>query len=220
MPSTDDRGALFHRAPTYHYPVLVRGDGIYVFDKDSNRYIDGISGAGNMTLGHGQSSIVQAMSQQAEALAFCFSTFFTNELAERIALLAPGDLNHLFFVSGGSEAIEAAIKIARQYHVQRGEERRHVVISRWGSYHGDTLGALAVTGPPGMRASFTPWLPEFPHVAPCYPYRRDFAGCEGKCNLKCAGDLEQAIVQVGPENVAAFVAEPIVVASFVALCVT
>ena len=220
MPSTDDRGALFHRDPTYHYPVLVRGDGIYVFDKDGNRYIDGISGAGNVTLGHGQSSIVQAMSQQAEALAFCFSAFFTNEpaleLAERIASLAPGDLNHLFFVSGGSEAIEAAIKIARQYHVQRGEERRHVVISRWGSYHGATLGALAVTGLPGMRASFMPWLPEFPHVAPCYPYRCDFAGCEGKCNLKCADDLEQAIVQAGPENVAAFVAEPIVVARFVA----
>ena len=218
MPDASYQGALFHRDATYDYPVLIRGEGIYLFDKDGNRYIDGISGAGNVTLGHGRRSIVEAMSVQANHLAYCFSAFFTNqpalELAQRIANLTPGDLNHVYFVSGGSEAIEAAMKIARQYHVHRGEEQRHLVLSRWRSYHGATLGALALTGLPKMRAHFSPWLPAFPKVTPCYPYRCSFSGCQGRCNLKCAEDLEQVILQAGPENVAAFVAEPIVLAHF------
>ena len=134
MPDTSYQSALFHRDTTYDYPVLVRGEGIHLFDKDGNRYIDGISGAGNVTLGHGRRSIVEAMSEQATRLAYCFSAFFTNEpaleLAQRIANLTPGELNQVYFVSGGSEAIKAAMKIARQYQVHRGEGQRHLVLSR------------------------------------------------------------------------------------------
>jgi len=220
MPDMNYPEALFHRDSTYNYPVLVRGEGIYIFDKNDNRYIDGSAGAGNVTLGHSRPSIVKVMSEQANRLAYCFSTFFTNEpaleLAQRISNLTPRELNHVYFVSGGSEAIEAAMKIARQYQVLRGKGQKHLILSRWGSYHGATLGALALTGTPEMRSHFSPWLPAFPKVTPCYPYRCSFRGCEGQCNLKCAENLEQVILQAGPENVAAFVAEPVVLAKIAA----
>ena len=212
--------ALFQRDLRETYPVIVRGEGIYLYDETGKRYIDGTAGAGNVTLGHGCQPIVTAMAEQAQTLAYCFSTHFTNqpalELATRIAALAPGDLNHVYFVSGGSEGIETAIKLARQYHLQQGKGQKQLVISRWRGYHGASLGALSLTGMPGMRAPFEPWLPNFPHISPCYPYRCSFAGCEGQCNLSCAHELEQAIVQAGPENVAAFVAEPIVMAGVAA----
>ncbi|MCZ6678987.1 MAG: aspartate aminotransferase family protein, partial [Candidatus Poribacteria bacterium] len=184
------------------------------------RYIDGAAGASNVTLGHGRQRIVEAMAEQASTLAYCFSTHFANQpaldLAQRIGALAPGDLNHVYFVSGGSEGIETAIKIARQYHLQRGNGQKHQVIARWRGYHGSTLGALAATGAPGMRAPFAPLLNDFPHIASCYPYRCPFAGCGGTCNLTCARELEAAILQAGPENVAAFVAEPVVLGSLAA----
>ena len=214
------KDALFHRDLSYAYPVLVRGEGIYVYDETGKCYIDGAAGAGNLTLGHGRERIAKAMAVQAETLAYCFSTHFTNQPAvdfsARVAALAPDDLNHVYFVSGGSEAVETAIKIARQYHVLCGNGQKHLVISRWRSYHGATLGALSATGAPGMRAPFEPLLAPFPHIAPCYPYRCPFAGCEGKCNLTCASELEKEILQVGPENVAAFVAEPVIMSGVAA----
>ena len=213
MSTAKKKGALFHRDSSRDYPVLVRGDEIYVYDDTGKRYIDGAAGAGNVTLGHGRRRIVEAMAEQGKTLAYCFSTHFTNQpaldLAERISALAPGDLNHVYFVSGGSEGIESAMKIARQYHIQRGNGQKHQVIARWRSYHGATLGALGATGAPAMRAPFAPLLPSFPHIAACYPYRCKFAGCDGKCNLTCAHELEQAILQAGPENIAAFIAEPV-----------
>ena len=220
MSTADKRKNLFHRDLSYIYPILVHGEGIYLYDDTGKRYIDGVAGAGNVTLGHGRRRIVNAMAEQATNLAYCFSQHFTNQpaldLAERVAALAPGDLNHVYFVSGGSEGIETAIKIARQYHVQRGNGQKHVIISRWRGYHGATLGALGATGLPGTRNPFAPWLPAFPHIAACYPYRCPFAGCEGQCNLTCARDLEQTILQTGPENVAAFVAEPVVLGGIAA----
>ena len=153
------------------------------------------------------------MKDQAETMAFCFSTNFTNnlalELSSRIADLAPGDLNHVYFVSGGSEGNESAFKICRQYHLQRGNSQKQLIISRWKAYHGATLGAMAASGMPLLKNQFTPWFPNFPKISPCYPYRCKFAGCEGNCNLSCARQLEQAITQAGPENVAAFIAEPV-----------
>ena len=211
---------LLHRDPTQHYPVMVRGEGIYLYDADGRRYVDGTAGATNVTLGHGRARIADAMAQQARQLAYCFSTQFTNEpalqLAQRLAALAPGDLNHVYFVSGGSEAIETAIKLARMYHLQRGAAGKHKVIARWRSYHGATLGALSLTGLVGMRTPYAPWLAPFPHIASCYPYRCTFAGCAGSCNLSCAGELERAIQQEGAENVAAFVAEPVVMGAIAA----
>ena len=209
-----NKDSLFHRDPTYDYPVIVRGEGIYLYDEDGKRYIDGSAGATNLTLGHGRERIAEAMADQAKTLAYCFSTQFTNrpalDLAERVAALAPGDLNHVYFVSGGSEGNETAFKLARQYHVQSGNASKHLVISRWRGYHGASLGALSATGIGPPRALLAPLLAPFPHIEPCYPYRCQFAGCEGKCNLTCARELEKAILNAGPENVAAFIAEPVV----------
>ena len=208
-----DKSALLHRDPTYHYPVIVRGEGIYLYDEAGKRYIDGSAGATNVILGHGRRRIAEAMAQQAEKLAYVFSVQFTNqpalELAERIASIAPGDLNHVYFVSGGSEGNESALKMVRQYHQQRGNPNKRQVIARWRSYHGATLGALSLTGMPWLRRNFDSWLLPFPHIATCYPYRCTFQGCEGKCNLACADDLEKTILETGPENVAAFIAEPV-----------
>lgn len=211
---------LFHRDLRKIYPVIVRGKGVYLYDNSGRRFLDGTAGASNVILGHGRRRIAKAMADQIETLAYCFSSDFTNQpalnLAKRIGGLAPGDLNHVTFVSGGSEAIETAFKIARQYHLQQGNGQKHKIISRWRGYHGATLGALAATGNPILRSPFSPWLPEFPHIAPCYPYRCGFAGCGSKCNLTCAHELERAILQTGPENVAAFIAEPVVLAGIAA----
>ena len=212
--------SLLHRDPTQHYPVAVRGEGIYLYDDSGRRYVDGTAGATNVTLGHGRGRIADAMAEQARQLAYCFSTQFTNEpalqLAQRLAALAPGDLNHVYFVAGGSEAIETAIKLARMYHLQRGAAGKHKVIARWRSYHGATLGALSLTGIVGMRTPYAPWLAAFPHIAACYPYRCAFAGCAGSCNLTCAHELERTIQQEGADNVAAFVAEPVVMGALAA----
>lgn len=213
---TAAKGALFHRDLQREYPVIVKGEGIYLYDEGGRRYIDGIAGAGNVTLGHGRKRIAEVMGEQAATLAYCFSAFFTNrpalDLAPRIAELAPGDLNSCYFVSGGSEGVETAFKMARQYHLQQGRSQKHKIISRWRGYHGATLGAMAASGLPGQRNPFAPLLPDFPHIAACHPYRCAFEGCGGTCNLTCARQLEEAILQAGPENVAAFVAEPVVMA--------
>jgi len=212
-PKSAISNSLFHRDLNKTYSVIVRAEGIYLFDEEGKRYIDGCAGAGNVTLGHGRQRIAQVMGDQAETMAFCFSTSFTNQLAlefsSRIADLAPGDLNHVYFVSGGSEGNESAFKICRQYHLQRGNSQKQLIISRWKAYHGATLGAMAASGMPLLKNPFTPWFPNFPKISPCYPYRCKFAGCEGDCNLSCARQLEQTIIEAGPENVAAFIAEPI-----------
>ncbi len=211
---TPEPDSLFHRDLNQEYPVMVRGEGIYLVDDGGRRYMDGTSGAGNVILGHGNKRIAAAMAEQAGTLAYCFSAFHTNrparELSQRIAALAPGDLDCVYFVSGGSEGIETALKIARQYHLQQGNKQKYRVIGRWRGYHGATLGALSATGMPALREPFSPWLLPFHHIAPCYPYRCPFAGCEGRCNYSCAGELEKAILQLGPDNVAAFVGEPVV----------
>ena len=205
--------ALFHRDQAHDYPVITRGEGVYLYDEDGKRYFDGVAGASNVTLGHGRKRIADAMGAQAAELAYCFSANFTNrpalDYARRLSAIAPGDLNHVYLVSGGSEAIETSLKLARQYHIQRGNPQKQLAISRWRSYHGATVGALSVTGMPALRGPFAPWLPPFPHIDACYPYRCRYSGCGGDCNLSCARALENEILEAGPENVAAFVAEPI-----------
>ncbi|MCY3737626.1 MAG: aspartate aminotransferase family protein [Gemmatimonadaceae bacterium] len=211
--------ALFLKDPAGDYPTIVRGEGIYLHDDEGRRWIDGAAGASNVTLGHGRSDIARVLGDQAETLAYAFSIHFESqparEYAARLTALAPGDLNKAYFVSGGSEAIESAMKIARQYHLLRGRESKQLLISRWGGYHGGTLGAMSLSGVPGPRAPFASWLADFPHIAPCHPYRCRFEGCNGVCNLACADDLEVEIRRRGPENVAAFVCEPVPIAAFV-----
>lgn len=218
---SEAKSALLHRDPAYDYPVIVRGEGIYLFDDLGKRYIDGGAGATNVTLGHGRHRIVEAMAEQADTLAYVFSTNFANqpaiELAERIASIAPGDLNHVYFVSGGSEGIESCLKMVRLYQQQRGNPNKQKVIARWRSYHGGTIGALSLTGMPWLRRNFDSWLLPFPHIETCYPYRCKYQGCLGECNLSCADELERTILETGPENVAAFISEPVGMAGVGAL---
>lgn len=205
---------LFHRMPGAPLPLAVRGEGVFIYDRHGNRYLDGCSGALVANLGHGREDIARAIADQAARLAYVHAGAFTTEpaetLARMLAALAPGDLNRVFLVSGGSEATETALKMARQYWVGRGRPEKYLVISRRLSYHGATLGALAMSGHAARRRPYRPLLADFPQIPPCYHYRCPFCAHEPDCNLRCADALEEEILRVGPEYVAAFIAEPVV----------
>ena len=206
--------SVFHRTPRDTYPTAVRGDGAYLIDADGKRYLDASGGAAVSCLGHSDARVVAAIQRQLGELPFAHTAFFTSrpaeELAEHLAQAAPGTLNHVYFVSGGSEAVEAALKLARQYAVERGEPQRHRFIARRQSYHGNTLGALAVGHNPGRRALYEPLLMPVEHVSPCYAYRglADGETAEGY-GARLAGELEETIARVGPDSVLAFVAETV-----------
>lgn len=205
--------SVFPRDMARTYPVLVRGEGVYVFDEQGRRYLDAMGGVAVVNIGHGVDEIADAMADQARRLAFSHSVMFSNrpmiDLAERVAGLAPDGLNSVYFVSGGSEANETAIKLARQYHVERGSGSKSLVIGRWQSYHGATLGALSASGHVSRRRKYAPLLKDFPHIPPPYCYRCPLGQTHPSCHIACADELERAILQHGPENVAAFIAEPI-----------
>jgi adenosylmethionine-8-amino-7-oxononanoate aminotransferase len=161
--------------------------------------------------------VAEVMTRQARTLAFAHSSQFitrqTIDLADRIAALAPGDMRktgRVYLVSGGSEAVETAIKLARQYHLDAGRPGKYKVIARWQSYHGSTLGALAVTGNVARRDPYAPLLNPQPHIPPCYCYRCPFGLTLPRCGIACVEELESAILQEGPGTVAAFIAEPVV----------
>ena len=206
--------SVFHRTPRDTYPTAVRGDGAYLIDADGKRYLDASGGAAVSCLGHSDARVVAAIQRQLGELPFAHTAFFTSrpaeELAEHLTQAAPGTLNHVYFVSGGSEAVEAALKLARQYAVERGEPQRHRFIARRQSYHGNTLGALAVGHNPGRRALYEPLLMPVEHVSPCYAYRglADGETAEGY-GARLAGELEETIARVGPDSVLAFVAETV-----------
>ncbi len=209
---------VFRRRLTgWRYPEIVRGEGVYLFDTDGRRYLDGSGGALVVTVGHGVPEIAEAIYKQAARVAYVHGTEFTStpmeELASELASRAPVDDARLYLVAGGSEATETAIKLARQYQLARGEPERHKVISRWPSYHGSTLGALAISGRPTLRAAFGPLLREMPHIPAPYVYRCTLPGCGPVCSLECARALEEKLKEEGPETVAAFIAEPVVGAS-------
>jgi len=206
---------IFHRNPKNALPVAVAGDGIEIIDQDGKRYIDACGGAAVSCLGHSHPEVIQAIKDQIDQIAYAHTGFFTNrpaeELAHFLAERAPGDLNHVYFVSGGSEAVEAALKLARQYFVERDEPSRRLFIARRQSYHGNTLGALAVGGNEWRREPFLPLLAEAHHVSPCYPYRHQHEAESDQAYVqRLADELEQKILALGPENVAAFVAETVV----------
>lgn len=196
-------------------PAAVGGEGCYLTDASGKRYFDGSGGAAVSCLGHGDAEIVAAVQAQVEKLAFAHTGFFTSEPAEALADLlienAPGDLDRVYFVSGGSEAIEAAIKLARQYHLENNRPQRRHVIARRQSYHGNTLGALAAGGNAWRRTQFAPLLIEVSHIAPCYEYVDRSSG-EGAVDYgqRAAQELEDEILRLGPETVMAFMAEPVV----------
>lgn len=206
---------ILHRQIHATLPVAVGGRGIELFDESGKAYIDASGGAAVSCLGHGHPDVVAALQAQAERLAYAHTSFFTNEPAERLAdrLIAgaPQGISHAYFVSGGSEANEAALKMARQYFVEKGEPQRHAIIARRQSYHGNTLGTLATGGNEWRRAPFKPLLIDTHHIDPCYAYRHQEPGeSEEAYGLRAAQALEDKILEIGPETVMAFVAEPVV----------
>ena len=206
---------VFHRFPNATLPVVDRGDGMYVYDADGNEYLDACGGAAVSCLGHSDGHVKRAIVDQLDRIPFAHTAFYTSDAAETLAdpltALAPGNLDRVYFVSGGSEATETALKMARQYSIEKGEPERRHVITRRQSYHGNTLGALAAGGNQWRRAQFEPLLFETHHISPCYEYRdcRDDETAQAY-GLRVADELETRIVELGAESVMAFIAEPVV----------
>ncbi len=205
---------VFHRALNKSYPVALKGDGVYIEDADGKRYLDA-GGAAVSCLGHSNQQINQAIKEQVDKIAFAHSGFFTNEpmeeLADFLISRAPGDLDKVYFVSGGSEAVEAALKLARQYFLEKGEISRTRFISRRQSYHGNTLGALAAGGNEWRREPYAPLLMPVSLISPCYAYREKREGeSEAEFGQRVADELETEILALGSETVCAFICEPVV----------
>ena len=214
-PTVANLTRIFHRAPRQTLPIATGGQGVWLVDAEGRRYLDASGGAAVSCLGHGHPRIIEAIRAQAGSLAYAHTSFFTTEAAERLAEFlvarAPRGVGHVYFVSGGSEAIEASLKMARQYFLEIGEPERALFIARRQSYHGNTLGALALGGNAARREPFLPLLAPVIHVSPCYAYREQRAGeSDDAYGDRLAGELEGAIVAAGPKRVAAFVAETVV----------
>jgi adenosylmethionine-8-amino-7-oxononanoate aminotransferase len=199
---------------TKTYPVVVRGEGVYLYDRDGRRYLDAAGGAMVVTIGHGVKEVAAAMAAQAEQVAYVYTNQFVTEsllgLADRVIALAPPGMARVYFVSGGSEANETAIKLARQYFIARGKASKWRVVARWQSYHGNTGIALSATGRRPARRGYEPYLLPFPHIPPCYCYRCPLDKKYPSCDVACADELERALAQEGADTIAAFIAEPIV----------
>lgn len=206
---------VLHRSIAHHYPTAVSGMGIYIRDQNGKEYIDGSGGAAVSCLGHSHPDVLAAMRAQLDQLEYAHSSFFTTQAAEELAddlsAHAPAGVGRVFYVSGGSEAIEAALKLARQYFVECGEPQRRHLIGRRQSYHGITMGALAVGGRPWQRKAFAPLLIETHHVSPVYEYReRRIDETPKAYGERLAVELEAKIAELGGENVIAFIAETVV----------
>ena len=193
----------------------VSSDGCYIIDENGKQYFDGSGGAAVSCLGHGDPDVIKAVQDQTSKMAFAHTGFFSSDPAEELAELlidnAPGELDRVYFVSGGSEAIEAAIKLARQYHIENGEPSRHHIIARKQSYHGNTLGALAAGGNESRRNQFEPILIDVSHISPCYEYvdklKEETSFDYGQ---RVAQELEDEILRLGSDKVMAFIVEPVV----------
>ena len=206
--------SILHRAPKQTLPVAVAGDGAYLIDQAGKRYLDASGGAAVSCLGHSNKTVVAAIKDQLDRLPYAHSGFFTNQPSEDLAAFlvaeAPGDLNRVYFLSGGSEANETAVKLARQYFVEKGEPQRRHFIARHQSYHGNTLGALAIGGNPGRRALYEPIMMPGHYISPCYPYRHQRADEDlAAYGRRAADELEAKLQELGPETVIAFVAETV-----------
>ena len=206
--------AVFHRHLSRRFPTAVSGQGVRLRDSEGNEYIDASGGAAVSCLGHGHPDVLQAMHDQIDKLAYAHTSFFTTEVAEELAAnlvrRAPAGTSHVYFVSGGSEGVEAALKMARQYFVEIGQPQRSRFIARRQSYHGNTLGALAVGGNAWRRAQFAPLLIDVEHVSPCYEYRdRQPQESAAQYGERLARELDETIQRVGPDQVIAFIAETV-----------
>jgi adenosylmethionine-8-amino-7-oxononanoate aminotransferase len=204
---------VFSRAIGRALPVVDRAEGALIWDTEGSRYIDGSGGAIVVGIGHGRTEVADAVARQAGRVAYAHGTAFTSEPLERyateLALLLPMEGARIYPVSGGSEAVETALKLARAYHLARGEPSRTLVIGRRSSYHGNTLGALDASGREPLRRPYEPWLGRAVHVSPAYEYRCELPGHPDGCGGVRADELDEAITRAGPETVACFIAEPV-----------
>lgn len=214
---------IIHRNPRKSLATAVGGQGCFLFDQQGKRYYDGSGGAAVSCLGHGHPEVVEAVVAQVRKLEYAHSSFFTTEPAEQLAdFLAqhsPAGLSNVYFLSGGSEAVETALKMARQYHVECGQPQRRYNIARQQSYHGNTLGALGIGGHRGRRALFQPLLVPTRHVSPCFAhhYKRD-GESDDAYGARLARELEDTILELGADSVSAFIAETVVGATAGAVC--
>lgn len=206
---------IFHRSPKTPPVIAARGQGSHIYTADGAKFFDGSGGAAVSCLGHAHPEVIEAVVQQMHKLEYAHTGFFSSEPAERLADLlvqhSPSNLNHVYFLSSGSEAIETALKMARQYHVERGEPSRRHTIARKLSYHGNTLGALAIGGHVGRRALYQPLLVQGHHVSPCFARHYRLSGeSDEEYGTRLASELEQLILTLGPDTVSTFVAETVV----------
>jgi adenosylmethionine-8-amino-7-oxononanoate aminotransferase len=217
MGTATDTTSLFSRNLRRHYPVAAKGEGCWITDTQGRRYLDASGQAAVVSIGHGVQEIGRAMAEQAGRIAFAHTTQFHSEPAEKLAArvlqIAPGNFRkggRVYFVSGGSEATETAIKLARQYFLETGQASRYRVVARRQSYHGSTLGAMTLSGNVARRAPYAPLIAEWGHVAPCFCYHCPFDKTYPECNLACADDLDAFLSKNDASTVAAFILEPVV----------
>ena len=217
MTSATHTTSLFSRNLRKPYPVAVRGQGCWIVDASGRRYLDASGQAAVVSIGHGIAEIGRAMAEQSSKIAFAHTTQFVSEPAEKLAArvlaIAPASFRNggrVYFTSGGSEATETAIKLARQYFLETKQPLRYRVVSRKQSYHGSTLGAMSVSGNVGRRAPYAPMIPEWGHVAPCFCYHCPFDKTYPGCNVACADDLDKFLRANDASSVAAFLFEPVV----------
>ena len=204
---------VFPRVLDRVLPTAVGAEGVWITDADGRRYLDGSGGAIVVNVGHGDPALVEAAAAQLARTQYVHPTMFTTDAleayADEVAALLPVDEARIYPVSGGSEAVETALKLARTYHLARGEGSRTSVIARRTSYHGNTLGALDASGKEPLRRPYTPWLGRFLHAPPAYEYRCENPQHPEACDRWHAGELERMLQQAGPATVAAFIAEPV-----------
>jgi adenosylmethionine-8-amino-7-oxononanoate aminotransferase len=208
---------VFPRSFTAEYVAIRRAEGIYLYDENDRQILDGSSGAAVVSLGHAHPRVVERLRAQASQVAFTHGFAYVTqpaiELSGRLAAYAGDPRARVLFASGGSEATETALKLARLWHLARGAPSRHRIVSRSISYHGATLGALSMTGLLGRRRDFEPLLQQFPRAATAYCYRCPFGLDPSRCGLECAADIERTIIEQGADNVAAVIVEPVIGAS-------
>src|SRR5580765_3952148 len=209
--------ALFPRNFSKDFPTAIRGEGSWIIGADGRRYLDASGQAAVVSIGHGVQQIADAMAAQAGQVAFAHTTQFHSESAEKLAArllaLAPPNFQNggrVYFTTGGSEATETAIKLARQFHLESGQSARYRVVSRRQSYHGSTLGAMTASGNVARRAPYQPLLAEWGHIAPCFCYHCPFGKEFPDCGVACANDLDNFLNANDAASVAAFIFEPVV----------
>ena len=210
----DEPGAsVLHRDLRHDYKTIVESAGVYLIDSQGRRYLDAVGGTAVNIIGHGVPEISEAVAKSSRSTSFVYSAVLTNpwqeELATKLASITPVDEGKVFFTSGGSEANETAVKLARQFHLDRGMATKWKVITRTAGYHGNTLAMLALSGRPTWSSRYSPYLDNNARIAPAYCYRCPFSATHPECGIRCAEDLERVILQEGPETVSAFLCEPV-----------